>query len=281
MAILNKLKPDLPAIRIAQQIHQAANAQQTFLFGSRARGDHRTDSDIDVLVIKAEPPPESWLESLRQHARNVQQTQMPEASGIDIICMTESQFAKGRVLRNHLANIIIKEGHPIKDGHPIIKNGHPIMADQRVGYGTDHEDERIDWDDIDKKITDATGAANWIKLIRDAGIIDMGDDLQFGRMAQNALEFAYKAVLGAYGCEYPVSGNNGHNLRILTNLLRENQIIGANQLAPGENHRYLTEFGGAAVYADEHPQLDKQLIANDIPAAVDRLRAMVDSARQS
>ena len=267
MEILNKLKPDIQAIRIARQIHQVANAQQTFLFGSRARGDHRPDSDIDVLVIKGEPQPESWLESLRQHARAVQKTQMPEASGIDIICMTEPEFTKGRVLKNHIANNIIKEGHP-------------VMADERVGYGTDYGDERIDWDDVDKKITDATGAATWINAIQDAGIIDAGDDLQFGRVAQNALEFAYKAVLGAYGCEYPVGGRDGHNLRILTDLLRENQIIGANELAPGENHRYLTEFGEVAVYANDHPPLDRRLIANEIPEAVDQLRAMVDITRQ-
>lgn len=107
MEILSKLKPDIQAIRIARQIHEVANAQQTFLFGSRARGDHRPDSDIDVLVIKGEPQPESWLESLRQLARAVQKTQMPEASGIDIICMTEPEFTKGRVLRNHIANNII------------------------------------------------------------------------------------------------------------------------------------------------------------------------------
>ena len=38
METLNKLKPDTQAIRIARQIHEVANAQQTFLFGSRARG---------------------------------------------------------------------------------------------------------------------------------------------------------------------------------------------------------------------------------------------------
>ena len=67
----------------------------------------------------------------------------------------------------------------------------------------------------------------------------------------------------------------------LADLLRENQIIGANELAPGENHRYLTEFGGAAVYAHEHPPLDRRLIANEIPQAVDQMRAMVDAARES
>lgn len=163
MPALNKLKPDIQAIRIARQIHQLANAEQTFLFGSRARGDHRPNSDIDVLVVKEERQPESWLESLRQHARDIQKTQMPEASGIDIICMTESEFTKGRVFRNHMASAIIKEGHP-------------IMPDERVGCGTGYEDERIDWDDVDKKLTDATGAATWINAIQSAGIIDVGDD---------------------------------------------------------------------------------------------------------
>ena len=268
MEMRNTLKPDTQAISIARQIHEMANAEQTFLFGSRARGDHRLDSDIDVLVVTEEPQPDSWLEDLRQHARDVQKTQLPKASGIDVVCMTEPEFAKGRVLRNHMANIITREGYP-------------IMPDEPVGYGADYEDERVDWDDVDKKITDAIGAATWIGAIRDAGIIDMGDDLQFGRVAQNALEFAYKAILGAYGCAYPVSGRDGHNLRILTDLIRENQIVGADESAPGENHRYLTEFGGAAVYVREHPPLDRRLIANEIPQAVDQLRAMVEDIRES
>jgi hypothetical protein len=268
MEALNTPRPDIQAIGIARQIHEIAHAKQTFLFGSRARGDHRQDSDIDVLVVKEEPQPDSWLEDLRRHARNVQKTQMPEASGIDIVYMTESEFTKGRGLRNHMANTVTKEGCP-------------TMPDERLGNGADHEGVRIDWDDVHKKITDASGAATWIDAIRDAAIIDVGDDLQFGRVAQNALEFAYKAVLAAHGCEYPVSGRDGHNLRILTDLFRENRIIGANELAPGENHRYLTEFGGAAVYAHEHPPLERLLIANEIPQAVDRLRAMVDAVRQS
>ena len=34
-------------VRIAQQVHPQA---QVVLFGSRARGDHRPDSDVDLLV---------------------------------------------------------------------------------------------------------------------------------------------------------------------------------------------------------------------------------------
>ena len=76
----------------------------------------------------------------------------------------------------------------------------------------------------------------------------------------------------------PSAAATGHNLRLLTDLLWENEIIGANELAPGENHHCLTEFVGAAVYAHEHPALGRRLIANEVPQAVDQLRAMVDDA---
>ena len=36
---------------IVQRIRAVANPRKIVMFGSRARGDHRTDSDIDLLVI--------------------------------------------------------------------------------------------------------------------------------------------------------------------------------------------------------------------------------------
>ena len=55
---------DRLALEVALQVHRSAGAKQTFLFGSRARGDHRPDSDIDVLVITAAAQPDGWLERL-------------------------------------------------------------------------------------------------------------------------------------------------------------------------------------------------------------------------
>ena len=153
------------------------------------------------------------------------------------------------------------------------------MPDENLNYRTEYEDEEVDWEDVEQKVNDATGAANWIEAIQQAGILGAGDDKQFGRVAQNALEFAYKAVIAAHGHEYPTSGRDGHNLRILTELFREHEIIGRDEEAPGENHRYLTEFGGAAVYAHQHSPLDRRLIAEDIPDAVAQLRDMVENAR--
>ena len=257
---------DRRALAVAQQVHRSADAKQTFLFGSRARGDHLPNSDIDLLVITDRARTDGWLEDLRQQAREIQKTRLPEASGIDVIHMPEEEFLGRTHLRNNMANTILKEGLP-------------VMSGEKPGYRNDFSDEEVDWNDVDQKLDDANGAARWIEAIEQAGIMDLGDDKQFGRMAQNALEFAYKATLAAYGCDYPTTGRDGHNVTIITRLLRENDIVADHEDVPGERHRYLTEFGGAAVYAHEHPPLDRRSIAEDVPQAVQQLKDLVDRAR--
>ncbi len=41
--------------RMVRIIVDEANPEQVILFGSRARGDHRDNSDVDLVVIEAEP----------------------------------------------------------------------------------------------------------------------------------------------------------------------------------------------------------------------------------
>ena len=256
------IKADRRAIDVAREVHRMAEPEQTILFGSRARGDHRPDSDIDVLIIKKHSPTEDWLDDLRDRARTLQKTCLPEASGIDVICMTVDEFDRRRHLRNNLANSIAKQGAPILPQE-----------------NTEPPAESIDWDDVNGKINDSTGAADMLEAVAQAGILANAADKQIGRMAQNALENAYKAVLGAYGYEYPTGGRDGHNLRILTELIKRHSILPPDTPVPGEEHRYLTEFGGAALYSHEHLPLDKTGIARDVPKAVAALRDLVESAK--
>ena len=251
------VKADRRALAVARAVHRMAESEQTILFGSRARGDHRPDSDVDVLIIKDPQPTEDWLEDLRDRARTLQMSELPEASGIDVICMTATEFDSRRHLRNNLANSIAKQGSPIMPGEP-----------------TEMPAETIDWDDVNGKLKDATEAANMLEAIVSAGILAGSPDKQIGRIAQNALENAYKAVLASHGFEYPTSGRDGHNLRMIIERIRANLSLPPNIAVPGENHRYLTEFGGAALYSHEHLPLDKPAIARDIPQAVAALQAM-------
>ena len=46
---------------------------------------------------------------------------------------------------------------------------------------------------------------------------------------------------------------------------------------PGEQHQYLTVFGGAAVYAHENPPLNKRRIAAEVPEAVRAIQTMVSA----
>ncbi len=258
------IKADRRALEVARAVHRMAESEQTILFGSRARGDHRPDSDVDVLIIKDPQPTEDWLEDLRDQARTLQKAQLPEASGIDVICMTAQEFDTRRHLRNNLANSIAKQGSPIM----------PQPPDQ-----AEPPEESIDWDDVNGKLNDAINAANDLTALAQSGIITTFSDKQLGRIAQNALENAYKAVLGAYGYEYPTSGGSGHNLRIITERIRQHRIIPDDVPMPGEEHRYLTEFGGAALYSHEHLPLDKAVIARDVPQAVATLRDLVERVR--
>ena len=113
------------------------------------------DIDGDVPYHHATP----WLDQIRQKARRIQQTSVPEASGHDIICMSETDLrARARArLRNNMANTILEEGHPVE-------------SDQSLGHQTDCEDEQVDWQDVEKKLADANGAATRIEGIREAGV---------------------------------------------------------------------------------------------------------------
>ena len=88
-------------------------------------------------------------------------------------------------------------------------------------------------------------------------------------------------MLAAHDFEHATGGRDGHNLRMLINLVRENVMPSPNEPAPGETYRYLTEFGGAALYSHERPLLDKASIAREVPEAVARLQSMVETAKRS
>ena len=256
---------DGQALSVVRRIHELAEASQTFLFGSRARGDHDPASDIDVLIIKDPAPTEQWLENLRDQARQIQKSRLPQASGIDILCMTEADFRRDRHLRNHLANSIAKQGLA-------------IMADDPPEPAQGRFEEQTDWQDVRKRLSDANDAAADLRLWFESGLVERMSDKGVGRAGQTALENAYKAVLSSHGFDYPTGGRDGHNLRLLVDRVRRDLDWPQGEPVPGESHQYLTEFGGAALYAHEHPSLDKAGIAVDIPQAVEALAALVERA---
>ena len=132
-----------------------------------------------------------------------------------------------------------------------------------------------DWQEVERHIAHAAGAAAWIKCMEQADVLHIGDDRQFGIIFQNALEFACRVVIRAHDHEYPTSEPDGHDLTMLTQLIRHHGIVCPREDISGGNNRLLSAFGGEAVHADEHPPLNRRLIAGNIPDAVARPGEMV------
>ena len=284
-------EPQATALMTARWVHDRARAVKTYLFGSRARGDHHLDSDIDILIITDELPEEKQLDIIREEARQIQKETMPEASGVDVLAMTLEDFRKRRRLINNLAWTINKEGIMAmsqenlnydryhEDDEEEDYNNTELedpQQDQSGNYPDETNRDKIDWEDVDLRRKDSTGYANDIEFLRELDILDRQTDKTFGHTAQQALENAYKALLGANGKPYPTSGRDGHNLRILLEEIREYSVWSEEQEVPGQNYQYLTAFSASQIYSHEHMPLDKQAIARDIPDAVESLMAAVE-----
>ena len=291
------IEPQATALVMARWVHNRARAVRTYLFGSRAKRDHYPDSDIDILIVTDELPEEKQLDIIREEARQVQKETMPKASGVDVVAMTLEDFQKRRRLINNLAWTINKEGimamsqenldydryHEHDEGkgedYKSPELDHP-QQDQSENYADESETDQIDWGDVDLRRKDSTGCSSDIELWSEVNVLERLSDKSFGHTAQQALENAYKALLGANGQSYPTGGNDGYNLWILLEKIRQYSAWPPEQEVPGENYQYLTAFAGRQIYSHEHKPLDKQAIARDIPDAVELLMTAVEETER-
>lgn len=78
------------------------------LFGSRARGDARADSDVDLLVIETEPF--SPQRSRRKEVARLQMALRELPLSKDILLYSREEFEHWRNSLNHLAGRASREG---------------------------------------------------------------------------------------------------------------------------------------------------------------------------
>ena len=285
-------EPEATALEMAKWVHNRARASEPTC-RVPSQGDHHLDSDIDILIITDKLPEEKALDIFREEARQVQKETMPEASGVDVLAMTLEDFQKRRRLINNLARTIDKEGimvmgeetldygryHEGDEDYNRPEPDHPQQETGSENYPYESETDKIDWEDVDLRRKDSTGCANDIELWRDVKILEGLSDKSFGHTAQQALENAYKALLGANGHSYPTSGNDGHNLEVLLERI-EYLAWPPEQEVPGENYQYLTAFADREIHTHEHVPLDKHAIARDIPDAVESLITAVEETER-
>ena len=102
--------------RMVRAIVAEVDPEQVILFGSRARGDAREDSDVDLIVVEAEPfGPE------RSRHREMVRLYHALASfrvGIDVLVYSQDDVEYWRDSLNHVLARALREGRTLYERPP-------------------------------------------------------------------------------------------------------------------------------------------------------------------
>jgi predicted nucleotidyltransferase len=90
--------------RVVKIIAEAIHPQKIILFGSRAMGTARPDSDLDLVVIYA------GEKSKRQVKLDVHRLMQPESLPIDLFVLSPEELLRQRHVANTLAREVAERG---------------------------------------------------------------------------------------------------------------------------------------------------------------------------
>ena len=171
----------LAAARAAQA---AVEPDLVILFGSRARGDHRPDSDIDLLVVHGEG--RSWAVAAARRAGYARLQGLSPHTAVNALGLTRDRFAYARRAKNHVAAQALRDG-VVMNGAKL--DGPPEAADEYP----------VNWPDIKERLQAAhRNLAAFDYLIGNPAM----DQEIYGFHAQQAVENALKGWLSAADLDY-------------------------------------------------------------------------------
>ena len=247
---------DIRAQAVAQAVFEAIQPDLVILFGSRARGDYRPDSDIDLLILSSEPD-RKFHDKASCAAFSTMRTLFDPEVNVEFLTMTSQRFHTARVAPNHVAGQACRDGVTMDGAHP------PFPP---VGQPND-------WPDIEQRFT-----AAWRNL-RDLDLnIEAGSSQELvGFLAQQTVENVLKGWISVLGAPY----RNLHDIADLANVIRQHPSeVDTNA---GESLTWLTKY--AVTYRYEGARVEMESRA-DLLEAVTHLcnaiwtRAVVLTGRE-
>ncbi len=162
--------PDHAAVEVARAVQSAVAPDTVILFGSRARGDHRPDSDVDLLIISevgAVTATGRAKRAAREHFRL-----NPPQLGMDVVTMNLETFSYCRRAKNHVAAPAIRDGI--------------LMSDDDLNSSKPYPDQYPDsWPVVKERLLAAYRHIRTFNLLINH---PEGDQESFGFHAQQAVE---------------------------------------------------------------------------------------------
>ena len=130
-------KADPKAIAVARAVYDAVPLHSVIVFGSRARGDHRPDSDIDLMLIYDAPLSKETYRKASGAAHDaIAHIFGRHWIGVDLLLMPKSKYMQCRGGINHVAAQAARDG--------VNMNG------EKQDY--ERDPESFDWEDINQRV---------------------------------------------------------------------------------------------------------------------------------
>lgn len=246
-------KADPKAVAVACAVYDAVRPEKVILFGSRARGDHRPDSDIDLLIISDDLSKSGYTKA-QSAAREAVRRIYGDYFGADLVRMPLEKYMECRNGINHLA------AQAARDGVDMNGEKQEYQRDLIVPF---------DWPDIRQRVINAD------RELISMNILITGHCSQeaIGFHGQQALENILKGWISALGVEYP----NTHDLAKLTAIAK--QTPGECDIPVGEGLEWLTLYTTKYLYEGARIVMDDPIevyhsIARVVSAVEERIKAL-------
>lgn len=244
--------------RMIRAIVDEVDPEQVILFGSRARGDARPDSDIDLLVIESEP----FGNGRSRRAEEVRLDRGLPATAVatDILVYSRADIEQWRGSLNHVAARALREGRVLytRDWGVPSPTSRPCSVRDGDPPEPDIQQARLLLDMAD-------GDLRAVRAMRDHA--DFTDEI-LGFHVQQAAEKCFKAWIALLGREYPLT----HDLGKLMDIIRARD-------AAVSRHTDLKAFSAFAVNYRYAP-LPEDARPIDRPAAIRQVEALMRRVRR-
>ena len=243
------------ACAVARAVAEAVRPDRVILFGSRARGDFRPDSDIDLLIVTGPGPLDrrAYQRTSAVAHHKVEQV-YGEPMGVDLVHLSEDAFHDGRRARNHVA------GQAVRDGFDA--NGDKVNYDNPTP---------TNWPDIRQRIANAERELRVLNILVEGN----ADQEAIGFHAQQAIENALKGWISALDTDY----RNIHDLAELIAIVRRHPQ--ERDTPAGEQLTWLTSYAVEYRYEGAQVQMDDRfaLLAGTtatVQAIINRIRTLTE-----
>ena len=247
---------DRNALLVGRKVLSATGARDVILFGSRARGDYRDDSDIDLLVIlpglmKFDPKSNGIRGQFERTAHTWAESLYEAPVMVQLVWYSGEEFDRFRRSLNHVTAIASREG--------ISMNGSPA-SDQYPDEGDYAEEWNITLD----RCRHARIHLQGMTALVQANL----PDLLVGQQAQQTQEHAIKGLISANGRGY----RHIHDLvELERDLNRADREFGYSLQSPLEK---LSLYAGGDIYRrarEENPLGDSNSLLRQVEGDVQHL----------